>query len=328
MDDGTHRVEITWTPAQSCTPPDCSDGNPCTDDSCNGATGVCEHTNNSNSCNDGLYCNGADTCSGGSCLVHAGDPCAPTRICCEGTNTCADECCDDPTCDDADPCTGVGTCVAGLCHPTFTADCNTNSQEDWCDITEGTSDDCNANVIPDECEVGPVPAELQLDNSEPKHDESLWRTEKNFALLKFACAVTAPPAGAVEVRELLPDGAFGSDLAGSFSFTIDDPGTGDRTLRVTETTAVLNHRTWYGILSAGWSGVAPFEIHYVVQVGDANNDGRVLGADFSLVNAGIACFNCPDDRRDINGDHRILGADASLVNAHIASFNVPKPSGH
>ena len=54
----------------SCT----DDGNVCTDDECNGA-GTCTHPNNTASCNDGLFCNGADTCSGGSCSDHAGDPC-------------------------------------------------------------------------------------------------------------------------------------------------------------------------------------------------------------------------------------------------------------
>src|SRR5262245_19852069 len=43
-----------------------SDGNACTNDVCNGS-GTCTHPNNSAACNDGLFCNGADTCSGGTC---------------------------------------------------------------------------------------------------------------------------------------------------------------------------------------------------------------------------------------------------------------------
>jgi hypothetical protein len=54
---------------------DCDDGNICTTDICNNT--VCEHIPNSLPCNDGKYCNGADTCSGGLCSIHAGDPCAP-----------------------------------------------------------------------------------------------------------------------------------------------------------------------------------------------------------------------------------------------------------
>src|SRR5262249_6094636 len=49
-------------PGTACT----SDGNVCTTDQCNGA-GVCLHINNTAPCDDGLFCNGADVCSGGVC---------------------------------------------------------------------------------------------------------------------------------------------------------------------------------------------------------------------------------------------------------------------
>ncbi len=63
-----------------------SDGNPCTNDTCNGS-GTCTHPNNSNPCNDGLFCNGTDTCSGGSCSTHSGDPC-PGEYCDESADVC------------------------------------------------------------------------------------------------------------------------------------------------------------------------------------------------------------------------------------------------
>jgi hypothetical protein len=175
-----------------------------------------------------------------------------------------------------------------------------------------------------------LPAQLVL--STPAHDKSLWRSQKNIVRLTFACDVEAPGAGDVLIQELLDGGDFHEeDLSGSFSFTLENPGAGDRILRIFETTPRLTHRKWYTIRNTGsWSGVAPFELHYVVQVGDATNDGLVLGVDFSLVNAAIPCLSgCGDARReDINGDEFIVGADASLVNAHIASFFVPKPSEH
>lgn len=43
--------------------------------------------NNLDDRNDGLYCNGSDTCSGGIC-THAGDPCQPDTLCNEDTDTC------------------------------------------------------------------------------------------------------------------------------------------------------------------------------------------------------------------------------------------------
>ena len=50
------------------------DGNVCTDDTCDGA-GACAHPNNTAPCDDGFFCNGTDTCSGGACTVNAGNPC-------------------------------------------------------------------------------------------------------------------------------------------------------------------------------------------------------------------------------------------------------------
>jgi cysteine-rich repeat protein len=63
-----------------------TDGNMCTDDECDGL-GVCIHINNTDPCDDYLFCTGADTCSGGTCSVHSGDPCYPL-LCDEITNTC------------------------------------------------------------------------------------------------------------------------------------------------------------------------------------------------------------------------------------------------
>jgi hypothetical protein len=46
----------------------CNDNNPCTDDSCNPASG-CVHGNNTNSCDDGNACTAGDTCRAGNCLA-------------------------------------------------------------------------------------------------------------------------------------------------------------------------------------------------------------------------------------------------------------------
>lgn len=81
-------------PAVDCTPGPgaCDDRNPCTDDRCEG--GLCVHAANSAPCDDGLFCNGADTCRDRAC-AHAGSPCAGG--CDEGTDTCA-ECTVDADC--------------------------------------------------------------------------------------------------------------------------------------------------------------------------------------------------------------------------------------
>ena len=50
--------------------------------------------NDGAACTDGVFCNGADTCSGGTCSVHAGNPCGPGEQCDEAGTQCL------PTTDD------------------------------------------------------------------------------------------------------------------------------------------------------------------------------------------------------------------------------------
>jgi cysteine-rich repeat protein len=93
------------------------DGNTCTDDVC-GPQGICLHTENTAPCSDGLFCNGTDTCSGGSCVVHAGNPCAGGPECADSCNERSDNCFDvagTPCTDDGSVCTtdrcdGTGVC--------------------------------------------------------------------------------------------------------------------------------------------------------------------------------------------------------------------------
>lgn len=92
------------------------DGNVCSDDVCNGA-GSCAHISNNASCDDGLFCNGPDTCSGGVCAVHSGDPCSGGPQCADTCNESTDDCID-PTgspCEDGDACTTNDMCSGGTC---------------------------------------------------------------------------------------------------------------------------------------------------------------------------------------------------------------------
>ena len=107
-----------------------------------------------------------------------------------------------------------------------------------------------------------------LDSAWPEHEHSLWRTQNNYALLTLDCDVPAvPAAGDLKIRQMLAGGAFGPDLSGSFTFTID---AGDAmTLMVQEVGANLTHNTWIAITNDGsWAGVDPFEVHYLVLMGD------------------------------------------------------------
>lgn len=101
------------------------DGNGCTNDVCN-ATGMCTHPNNTAPCDDGVFCNGTDTCSSGSCSAHAGNPCTTecNRTCNETTDSCFNPA--TTPCDDGDACTlhdacdGTGTCVGNTTTGNYT----------------------------------------------------------------------------------------------------------------------------------------------------------------------------------------------------------------
>ena len=95
---------------------DCDDNNTCTADSC--VDNVCVFTPlpDDTPCDDGLFCNGIDTCQAGEC-TEGTPPCpddgnACTDDCDEATDTCyicnatgtSDPCCEDPVCSSEDVC--------------------------------------------------------------------------------------------------------------------------------------------------------------------------------------------------------------------------------
>ena len=161
-----------------------SDGNPCTTDVCNGA-GVCG-ANNITACDDGLFCNGADTCSGGACSVHAGNPCtgggqcngqcsesldscaaAAGTPCAFDGNPCTDDVCNGlgacgvsntSTCDDGDACTVGDRCQDGICTAQEPRTCRP------CEICDGTAGCVSEPRL--DCKTAPSgEAELRIRNS-------------------------------------------------------------------------------------------------------------------------------------------------------------------
>lgn len=103
----------------------CDDGNVCTDDSCDGKTGLCVHNNNKGACSDGNLCTNGDTCDGnGNCAVGAllkcDDGLACTADSCDvATGKCVYANVADATpCDDGLACTASSACKAGKCAAT------------------------------------------------------------------------------------------------------------------------------------------------------------------------------------------------------------------
>ncbi len=92
---------------------ECSDGNACTNDSCDAQTGECVFTDNSKTCDDGNPCTANDKCTEGTC--QGGE-----SICeCKSDEECAKY-------DDGNPCNGVVTCQEGACEvdPMTVVDCS------------------------------------------------------------------------------------------------------------------------------------------------------------------------------------------------------------
>ncbi len=134
---------------------DCNDGVDCTIDTC--PAGSCVYTPDDGNCpDDGLFCNGTEFCDAVAGCSHTGDPCPPSEVCIEDTDTCG-ECLEDGDCDDGVACTD-DTCVGGSC--VFTAN-DANCPDDglfcngreFCDAVadcDHTGDPCAPAQVCDE----------------------------------------------------------------------------------------------------------------------------------------------------------------------------------
>jgi cysteine-rich repeat protein len=136
------------------------DGNVCTDDLCNGLGG-CNHLPNTRPCDDGSFCDGPDRCSGGSCIIHNGDPCLTgalcNNMCNEAAHNCASPtgtaCPDDGNLCTDDACDGKGSCV----HPANTKPCDDGdacTRTDTCHDGRCTGGNPVVCTAPDQCHDG------------------------------------------------------------------------------------------------------------------------------------------------------------------------------
>jgi fibro-slime domain-containing protein len=121
----------------------CDDLNPCTNDICDPLRGLCLHTNNNVSCDDGYFCTVNDRCFNGMCV---GEPrqCPDPQneqckeaVCDEIDNECKFSALNNITCDDSNACTVNDTCNWGLCIG-INIDCD--------DGNPCTDDICNPSI--------------------------------------------------------------------------------------------------------------------------------------------------------------------------------------
>ena len=130
----------------------CGDGNPCTDDLCEGAGGCNHVVLNGGECADGDVCTVADHCDNGICV---GQP-----VVCDDGNPCTDDLCDGlggcttdnntALCDDLDPCTVNDQCKEGSCSG-FVVDCECQSDTDCALLEDG--DLCNGTLFCDQSKL-------------------------------------------------------------------------------------------------------------------------------------------------------------------------------
>ena len=149
----------------------CDDGNPCTTDSCDPASGCTKTVDDGKLCDaDGDACTAADHCVGAVCS-------AGKAVVCDNTNTCSKSTCnslsgkcvgkavqDGVPCDDSTVCTQGDVCKAGDClGKIISCDDNNPCTGNSCDPVTGCSavnleglacDDDNPCTVGDLCKAG------------------------------------------------------------------------------------------------------------------------------------------------------------------------------
>jgi len=87
----------------------CDDGVACTVDVCNEDTDSCDNTPDDGFCDDGLFCDGRETCNSTAGCLAGSDPCGG-GACDEDNDRCITGCQSDDDCDDGLLCNGTETC--------------------------------------------------------------------------------------------------------------------------------------------------------------------------------------------------------------------------
>ena len=159
----------------------CNDGDPCSNDGCNAATGNCQYLPASGAdCDDGNLCTQGDVCQKGNCVAQSSTQCDDDNTCtvdkCNGlTGKCeSTPAFDGMGCEDGKKCTAGDTCTAGVCNSGKVLGCYDGSPctTDACDPADGACkytpandgaacNDGNACTIDDLCKGGKC---VQSDN--------------------------------------------------------------------------------------------------------------------------------------------------------------------
>jgi subtilisin-like proprotein convertase family protein len=193
-------------------------------------------------------------------------------------------------------------------------DCNANGIPDECDIASGYSTDANGNGIPDECEIAIVPGANVVSAVSRKSCELdiLPRTSEprvggvDFVDVVFDIAVPSCDA----LLEWAPcsggDYAAYTGSAGTSCFAVGEH------LYLNFTPGLENYRRYRVSIGAGTTSVAGQSVEFRTLLGDVNADGVVDGTDRSII-VGVwtgSGFTCGSD---LNDDSFTNAADRSTV---------------
>ena len=223
----------------------CDDGNVCTNDVCNPGIG-CVHTPVPGSCDDGVLCNGADSCGEGTCSVHDGvDPCPGSSFCDATTDECMG-------CEDDGDCPGEmigdwGACTfpAGECPETGSRSRNvrsyTCSASGTCEASDRVElEACTRETDGTSCMGGTTPGTWSACTyANPMCGESGTRTRTNTVRACMAGTCQSRSVMETDMTGCVRDtdgntcnspiqGAWGA--CGAFSDTCDESGTQSRTV--------------------------------------------------------------------------------------------------
>lgn len=149
----------------------CLDGGECQAGTCNEVGDSCAEPDGV-PCDDGTFCNGTDTCSGGACTIHAGDPCIGGGECADTCNEIVDTC----NLPDTTPCTDDGeVCTDDLCD-------GAGSCGHVLDVSAGPQCELFCPPAPQEGCFAPVKHIFQLsDSADPGKDKMMWKWQKGEA---------------------------------------------------------------------------------------------------------------------------------------------------
>lgn len=338
------------------TPPTCNDGVGCTVDGCNSTTDACEHTPNNAACDNGLYCDGAETCDAllgcqvGDTVDCDDDVACTVDSCNESLNACVNtpndaSCSDGLFCNGVETCSGVGGCIPGT-NPCLAGEsCNETADRcslasvsgtwmtftDWASIP-GVGIVENEDIV--SYNAGTGAWSMIFDGSDVGLSgftiDALARLPDGSILLSFAepgslPGMTGGPSGTTlddsDIVRFIP-GNLGSMTTGSFVFYFDGSDVAlssdseDVDALIVTPSGQLIISTIGGVSVAGVSGV-----HADLLIFTPTSLGSVTAGTWAMYFDGSDVGFGSSGTEDV--DAAAFSSTGALVVSTIGDFNVP-----